>query len=348
MMLHNRDLERDWYFSRDFWNSYFELLAKSRFNQFTLIFGHQSAYFAPPFPFMIDVPGYERLKTPDYTDEDRRRNLANLRMITDLAKQWGLRFVMGIWQEHAYTYGKSMVEGLSYKDLVDYCPKALAILLKECPGIQGLQLRMNQEAGIMEEDQNQFFSGMAKAIGSAGRPITVDFRAKGLTPETIASAQSFGIRPIVSTKYWREHMGLPFHETVIDPADRRRLEHRYGYWDLLPHDRTFDVSYQFWTFGSQKILLWGSLDYARQFAESTHLGDAIGFEVFAPLSQRGFGNRPGGNWRLFADRKMEYYRWEFERYWAFYLSLGLAGYAAEGSQPILDGEFQKRFGSAAP
>src|SRR5450755_4553 len=76
-------------------------------------------------------------------------------------------------------------------------------------------------------------------------------------------------------------------------------------------------------------------------AESTHLGGAM------PLSQRGFGNWPGGSWRIFADRKMEYFRWEFERYWAFYMTLGLAGYSAEGQQPILDGEFQKRFGAAS-
>ena len=189
-----------------------------------------------------------------------------------------------------------MVDGLSYKDLVDYCPKALAILLKECPGIQGLQLRMNQELGnhgggpepvLQRHGEGDRFGGSSDYGRLPGEgPDTGNDRLGAVV----------WIRPIVSTKYWREHMGLPFHETVIDPVDRRKLEHRYGYWDLLPHDRTFDVSYQFWTFGSQKILLWGSLDYARQFAESTHLGDAIGFEVFAPLSQRGFGNRPGGNW----------------------------------------------------
>jgi hypothetical protein len=269
-------------------------------------------------------------------------------MISELAGEWGIRFILGVWQQHAHTYGRNMVEGLSYDDLFEYCPKALAILLRECPKIGGVQFRMNSESGIREDDQNRFFTGISKAIQSVGRPMWVDYRAKGLRAETIASTQSLGLRTTVSSKFWREHMGMPYHGTRIDAADKARSYRRYGYWDLLYHDRPYDVLYRMWTFGSQKILLWGGLEYARQFARSTHLGDAKGFEVFAPVSQKGFGNWTGGNWRIFANPGLEYYRWEFERYWAFYLTFGLAGYAPEGTQPVLEGEFQKRFGQAAP
>src|SRR5205814_2301979 len=50
MSLLNRDLERDWFFSKEFWNQHFSLMAKSRLNQFTLIFGNQTSYLAPLFP----------------------------------------------------------------------------------------------------------------------------------------------------------------------------------------------------------------------------------------------------------------------------------------------------------
>ena len=171
MSVHNRDLEREWYFSRDFWNSYFELLAKSRFNQFTLIFGHQTSYFAPVFPFMLDVPGYERVRTPDFSTEDRARNLAALKMISELADQWGVEFILGIWQFNANNYGRNLVEGLSYEDLFDYCPKALAILIKQCPNIKGVQFRMNSEAGIQEDDQNRFFREIAKSLRSVSAHV---------------------------------------------------------------------------------------------------------------------------------------------------------------------------------
>ncbi len=348
VFLYNRELESQWLYDPDYWERYFELMARSRLNYFTLVFGHQTSYLAPLFPFMIDVPGYERVRAPSFTDQDRRRNLEMLRRISQMAEEWGIRFVLGIWQQHAHLYGRNLVEGLSYQDLFDYCPKALALILKACPNIRGVQFRMNIESGIEEDDQNRFYTGMAKAIRSVGRPIEVDFRAKGLRPETVKSSLALGIRPIVSTKYWREHMGLPFHGTRIDAPDKARSYRRYGYWDLLSQNRPYDVAYRMWTLGSVKILLWGGLDYARQFARSSRFGGSIGFEVCAPLSQKGFGNWAGGNWRIFSRPDLEYYRWEFERYWAYYLSFGLAGYDPGGPQPVLDAEFRKRFEAAAP
>ncbi len=347
MSVHNRDLEREWFYSKDFWTSYFELLAKSRFNQFTLIFGHQTPYFAPVFPFMLDVPGYEGVKTPDFSRQDRANNLAALRMVSELAGQWGIEFILGMWQFNSNNYGRNLVEGLSYEDLFEYCPKALAILLKQCPDIKGVQFRMNSESGIRENDQNWFFRGMADSLHAVGRPMWIEFRAKGLRAETIASADAVGLHTTVLTKYWREHMGLPFQGTRIDPSDKERSYRRYGYWDLLYHNRPYGVLYELWSFGSQKVLLWGGSEYARQFAASAHLGDADGFEVFAPLSQRGYGNWPGGAWHLFANRDLEYTQWELERYWAFYMTFGLAGYSMEARQPILEGEFRQRFGPAS-
>ncbi|MBM3728842.1 MAG: hypothetical protein FJW40_25870 [Acidobacteria bacterium] len=71
-------------------------------------------------------------------------------------------------------------------------------------------------------------------------------------------------------------------------------------------------------------------------------------EICASLSQKGFGNFPGGAWRIFAKPELEYYRWEFERYWAYYLSFGLGAYSRDPRQPVLEAEFRQRFGSAAP
>ncbi|MFN0101034.1 MAG: hypothetical protein ACKV2U_02970 [Bryobacteraceae bacterium] len=347
LFLYNRDLEREWFYSEDFWRRYFALLARARFNRISLIFGHQTSYFAPLFPFLVEVPGYERVKVPSFTPEERRRNLEMLRTITELADEHGIRFVLGVWQQHAHLYGKNLVDNLPYEDLFDYCPKALALILRAVPKIHGVQFRMNIESGIEEDDQNRFYTAMSKAILSVGRPIAIDYRAKGLRPETIESAVALGIRPTVSNKYWREHMGLPYQSTRIDAPDKARSYRRYGYWDTLYQNRPYDVLHRMWTLGSHKILLWGSLDYARQFAESSHLGDGRGLEICASLSQKGFGNFPGGNWRIFAKPELEYFRWEFERYWAYYLTFGLAAYSRDSSQPVLDAEFQRRFGKAS-
>ena len=368
ILLYNKDLEQEWLYSREFWNSYFELLAKSRFNHFTLITGHHTSYFTPPFPFMIDVPGYEHVRVPSYTDEQRRQNLEMLRMVSGLADEWGIKFVLGIWQQqaldkdpkarnyllytryqqylHKFGHGDSMVEGLTYDDLFDYCPKALRILLHQCPKIRGLQFRMNWESGISEDHQATFYRGILEAIRDCGRPMWVDLRAKGLTSETIDTASQIGLDLVVSTKFWREHMGLPYHATENNPRDVGGEYRRYGYWDLLSVGRPYKMLYRLW-FGSQKILLWGDIGYAKRFAESCQLGDGLGFEVCAPLSEKGFHNWPGGGWHIIADDDLVHYQWEFERYWAFYLAFGLAGYSADVRQPIFRAEFHRRFGGDA-
>jgi hypothetical protein len=349
---HNRDLEKEWMYSKEFWNRYFEMLARSRFNYFLLTFGHQTAYFAPPFPFLIEVPGFEQIGVPSLSRQERADNLQMLRTASALAEQWGVKFILGIWQQHAFAIGSklpnssNLVEGLTYQNLFDYSPQALVELLRLCPEIKGLQFRMNYESGIQEPDQTRFYTKLLAGLRTLGRPLYIDLRAKGLKQETIDAARSLGFPVTVSTKYWREHFGLPFHATLINPVDLRNYR-RYGYWDLLRQGRNYDVLYEFWTAGSLKILLWGALDYARQFADSTRFGNATGFEVFAPLSQKGFLNWPGGPWHILADRRREYYQWEFERYWAFYMAFGLAGYGGRQQEPIFEAEFRKRFGDAA-
>lgn len=351
MFVLNRDLEREWIYSREFWQRYFGLLAQSRFNRFTLTFGHQTSLFAPPFPFIIDVPGSEQVRVPSWTNDERDQNLKMLQMVSSLAEEWGINFVLGIWLQHAYRYGENLVQGLTYEELFDYCPEGLRILLKECPKIKGVQFRVNHECGIEEDHQERFFRKMFEVIAGCGRPMLTELRAKGLRQETIESATATLGNFVVSTKFWCEHMGLPYFATEINPRDIQSpySYRRYGYWDLLRHDRPYKILYQLWTHGSQRLLLWGDMDYTTRFAKSCHLGDGSGFEIAAPLSNKGYGNRRNGAWHIMADRSREYYDWEFERYWAFYMAFGLAGYAAKVEQPIFKAEFSRRFGpSLAP
>src|SRR5438876_935062 len=84
----------------------------------------------------------------------------------------------------------------------------------------------------------------------------------------------------------------------------------------------------------------------KRFAPTTHLGDGVGFETCAPLSQKGFGNPPG-NWRIFVSRDREYYRWEFERYWLYYLLYGRLSYNRNCHDGVWMDELRAHFGERA-
>ncbi len=265
IQLFNAALEREWYFSEDFWHSYFGMLADHRFNQFTLTFGHQTNYLNPVYPWLFELPDYPEVRVRGLTDEDRARNLEMLARIAEMAGEYGLKFVLGIWtQQPVEKYGRRYLDGFpSGAAARDYCAKGLTKLLIACPGVDGVQFRMNIEAGIPEDVQNDYFQAQFDAIRQCGRDVKLDLRYKGLRQETIRQAVATGLDLTVSTKFWCEHMGLPFHPTT---QDRLYRESRYGYGAMLAKPRDYRVVYRMWTAGSQRLLLWGDPDYARRFA----------------------------------------------------------------------------------
>ena len=352
--LFNADLERDWYFSEAYWHHYFSLLARSRFNTFILTFADQTNYLAPPFPWLFDVEGHS-ISVDGLSKGEQQKNLAMLRRIGELAREHGLDFTVAIWQQQpvlgvgipegpfAHNYGKSAIKNLPKDaELTDYNTKALARLLAEVPTISGLQLRLNYESGIPEKLQHAYYQSLFTTIKNAGRPIRVELRYKSLAPETIEQAVGAGLDVTVSTKFWCEHLGLPFHPTTQDALFSAS---RYGYGTMLKRDRNYRVSYQLWNQGSNRLLLWGDPDYAARFAQSVAEGEGDGFEVFAPLTNKGWGNEPGA-WRIFATKSQEHFEWEAQRYWAFYGAFGRYGYNPATSKAVWKREFVSRFGAA--
>lgn len=156
-------------------------------------------------------------------------------------------------------------------------------------------------------------------------------------------ALAAGLEVTVSAKFWCEHLGLPFHPTTQDPLYSAS---RYGYGALLRHPRPYAIAYQLWNQGTNRVLHWGDPAYVARFAVSCLQGDADGFEVAAPLTNRGWGNEPGV-WRVLADPGLDRWRWEAERYWFPQLLFGRLGYNPGTQSAVWQREFTSRFGAAA-
>ncbi len=335
--LHNADLERSWYYDQEYWKSYLGMLARNRFNSLNLVFAHQTHYLAPPYPFLFAVEEYPQVRVPGLGEADQRRNLESLRMISSMARQRGIDLIMGIWEHRAWKGGQpSMVEGLTDDILTDYARLAMEKLLRLCPDISGIQLRVNSESGIDESRQTVFYrDGVLAGMRAAGRPVLLDLRGWGALPGTIESVVASGFPMRLSVKYWAEFMGMPYQAAKMLPS--------YSYGDFLRYPRRFPLLYQVWSLGSHRLLPWGSVDWVRRFAPTTKLGGGIGFETCAPLSQKGFGNA-SGDWRILTPPAREYYRWEFERYWLYYLLYGRLTYDPGSSPDVWMDEFRRRFG----
>jgi hypothetical protein len=313
--------DKPWYNNHSMWPPYLNMLTTHRFNRFTLSFGigydypHPvtDSYFYFAYPFLLSVPGYN-VRAAGLPDAERDNNLKMLRYISDEAARRGLDFQLGLWN-HAYQWPKGsdanyMIAGLIPETHAPYCRDALYAVLKACPGINGVALRVHGESGIPEPGFD-FWRTLFEGIVKTGRRIEINMHAKGMTQEMIDIALATGLPVTLSPKYWAEHCGLPYQPSSIrkmempppqlpkggffnlSSGSRRFL--RYSYGDLLKHDRRYGVIYRIWP-GTQRCLLWGDPLTAAGDANAGGFCGSLGIDLFEPLSFKGRhgSGLPGG------------------------------------------------------
>lgn len=352
-------IDDHWFYSNEFWNYYLSRLAKYRYNRFILVTGFDTGYMSPPYPYFVKVPDYPHVKVKGYNQNQRQKNLEQLKTIGELCHQYGLEFFFGSWQQTPWTGDQGiMISGLSQgeENLTPYCIQGLKTLLEKCPQIDGLQLRVNMESGIgtRENTAEDFWKKLIKAVSESetenNRKLILALRAKGITDSMINFAINLGLEIEVPTKYWCEHSGLPYHlsrmrQGELDNLDDLNRSRRYSYSDLLQKPYWYDIVYRLWNFGSSCILLWGDPDYAKRFSMSIKAGGGSGYEIAAPLSLKGGrASIQEKSWPLIIDKNFKYYQWEDERYWFWYLVFGRIGYSNNTDPEVWLREFRERFG----
>jgi hypothetical protein len=105
--------DKPWFYDREMWPRYLDMLAENRFNRFNLSFGIgydflravTDAYFLFAYPFFLAVPGYN-VRASNLADAERDRNLETLRFISEQTVSRGLQFQLGLWM-HGYIWENS-------------------------------------------------------------------------------------------------------------------------------------------------------------------------------------------------------------------------------------------------
>ena len=351
-------LDNEWFLSEAFWRYYIHRLAMARFNRFCLIIGFDTAYMAPPYPFFLDVPGYEQITLTAKVPVKREENLAALRMIVDICHEHGILFTLATWQQRPWTTEQeSLVGNLpeSEIELSEYCYLGMKALLKAVPDIDIVQFRVNHESGVGSQvSAEDFWNHCADAVAEAGKelgkPFILDLRAKGLTESMVDYAYGLGLDVEVPTKYWCEHAALPYHLSVMRSEEQAQLDNynhsrRYSYADMLQKPKKYDVIFRLWNYGSTNLFLWGDAEYARRFAKSCSLSGSVGYQVNAPQSLK-YGHELSHikPWKVFKDPDLNQDTWEDERFWLWYTLYGRVGYNVHADSEIWMSEFARRFG----
>ncbi len=372
--------DKPWYYDRAFWTQYLDTLAAARFNRFALTFGLgydfpngvTGDYLHFPYPYLVEVPGYEQVNVePALQPGERQRNFEALQFIAAETARRGLEFQLGIWT-HAYAWTNSPnsdhhIVGLTPETHAAYCRDALALILKACPQITGLTMRIHGESGI-PEGSYPFWKTLWEAVPAArtadGKPriIELDLHAKGLDPETIAIAKATGMPVKAGCKFWAEHCGVGYHQ-----ADIRAYEYprtgvtgtfavsngarnftRYGYGDFYSKDYNLDILVRVWP-GTQRHLLWADPALASGYGRCANFCGAAGLEIMEPLFFKGRegSGLPGGR-DAYADTAIASPTLDAAKFTLTYMTWGRYLYNPDTDPTFYHRMLAEQFGPAGP
>ena len=357
----NRAYWESRFYDEAYWARYLDMLAQNRFNSLVVIFGYENGGFlAPAYPYFFDVENFPNVRMVGITPAEQNRNLEALNNLIKMAHDKGIKFTVGIW-DHIYRGGvqgggipgtrdapdkpvEGLVWGVNADNLISYNKTALAKFVKLVPDLDAIQFRMHNESGLKEGEQLGFWSDVFRMMKETAPNLRLDLRAKELPESVIQSALDVGVNFRIATKYWMEQMGMPYHPTKTNP-EKSFIRHSYAY--LLRYPKQYKMHWRLWNGGTSRILLWGDPEYARRFAESTHLYDGDGFEVNEPLATKMEAQPHDAKPFDLLRPEYRYYDWEFERYWHFFQVFGRIGYNPDTSPDVWKKEFEQRFGKKA-
>ncbi len=334
------DEDKEWFYDKKSWDEYLTLLISERFNRFTITLGMQynypygnefikDVYLYLPYPFLVSPKGY-KIKLSNFNSKERNKNLDILKYIGKEAHKRGLEFQIAIWTQK-YDFDdvpNANFQVLNYPRGVNYaryCRDSLSLILKECPEISGVTLRVHVECGIPEKSYS-FWKIYFEAIKKCGRSINLDLHAKGIDEKLIKLGLKNTKNLSISPKYISEHMGLPYHQASIRKQEfppRKKVDKkwsfsegsrkflRYSYGDLLKENRDYNILYRIWP-GTQRILLWADHELASGYGKLSTFCNSLGTELCEPLSFKGrMGTGiKGGRYNYKLKKLRTKYDWE--------------------------------------
>ncbi len=345
-----------------YWTRYFDLLAKNRINSFVLIFGYENGGFmAPPYPYFFNTPGFPSVEFVGLPPEGQAKNTAAFKKMIAIAHERGIEITAGIW-DHIYRGGvqgggipgasaeagkrvPGLVAGVTADNLSAYTKASLRRFLEVFPELDAIQFRMHEESGLKRDEIVPFWHDVFSAIKRDHPNVRLDLRAKDLPDAVINDAVNLGLNSKISTKYWMEQMGLPFHPTHINVQNQK--DRRHGYADLLRYPQTYLVHWQLWSGGTTRLLLWGDPEYVRRFAASIKIYGSESFEVNEMLATKMLGEPQTEKPLDILNPQYRYYDYEFERYWHFYEVWGRLTYNPQTDPTVWKEDFNTHFGTGA-
>ena len=307
------------------WEAYLDLLAENRFNLLDLhgAYNLTTTSFHNLLPFFVTVPDYSRVGSR----RNQRENRAALRHLLAYARDRGLDVSMMSYS--------ARVEGLSAAACLDYTKKAVALLLKEVPGLKRLGFRIGESG----ETPKFYADAYVQGLHDSGR-TDVQFYTRSWKTNRTALEELAGKvngRLTVEVKYNGEQLGLPY-QAIQGPRNSG-----YSYMDVAGVQKPYELLWQVRANGTMRFWTWAETAFIRRAVRSFRFGGANEFTL-EPESAY-FSSDPADFYRRPEDQAV--YRYQWQKNWAWYAAWGRLAYNPDLPEAELMAVYRSHFGRFA-
>src|SRR5690554_3354194 len=158
-IFHNFRRPQQTYFLPAYWEQYFSLLVRTRFNRFRFLLTTPEKSPGLALPYFLDAPEFPEIRAVDVPPAVKEKNISLLQNISTAARRHGIDFILGLEQTlpaEGLLFPPFPVTGLSQEKIISYTYTILKKLLTLCPGIDGFFLRWKDAPMIPVERQIDF------------------------------------------------------------------------------------------------------------------------------------------------------------------------------------------------
>ncbi len=330
ILVSRQDVEgNQWFFSKDYWIRFLDMMAENRYNTLTLWSAH-------PFPLMVKLDKYP--EASDLSQEELETNIQFFRQLFRMTKDRGIDTHIIPWNIHlprcfAKTHGL-----LPYGDdsplVRDYVKECVKATLQTYPDLTGIGTCPGEEMLNMtsEEREEWIRDTYIAGITESGRTPLPAFwhRFHGAEPgplERVLASEYPGVT-LVTIKYNDEHfLSLPDSHFV----DSKWLTQEPKHYQIVWHLRNDDVF----------ILRWGDPHFVKKLlgnCQRNSVGYVVGSEV----------DIPGPDVLHSGKAKFhQHWQYKFEKQWFFWMLMGRLGYQNDLPESLWKDHFCRRFGVSA-
>jgi len=342
------DQPDSWYWDDAFWESFLNMMARTRHN-FLDLHGPFDVTVSWPngFSYFVFLPEFAEVGVGE---ERAAKNLVRFRQIIHMAARRGIKVgfmnysaaaTVGPWNTGTFWGNTQPFTGcpqtyLTGPRLEAYTRSAVAAFLKAVPELWIFGFRIG-ESGQPEDFYRKTYLPAIKEVPSS---LNLYVRTWVADPKKVRELAAecpnhFFIEP----KFNGEHLGLPYQAAL----GGRFYPPSGSYEDYTNYPRTVTIIWQVRASGTHRVFHWGWPDFARRTVESCKFGGGVGFSMepmntYSPQTDYVHNN---------PDTDHKTYRWVHQQQWLWYLIWGRTAYDPAVSERVWLEQFNERFGRDA-